>query len=94
LLFFAMNGALSANLTASTALGRVAQRVHVGGASLPVPAKEGWVNLTFNTTVAGTGPVPPANPNLDQGWLTAVANRPAAFQAGASGIQISSACTP
>ena len=52
------------------------------------------MNVTFNTTVTGATTVPPANPNLDQGWVTAVAGRKNLFQAGASGLQVTSACTP
>jgi hypothetical protein len=91
-MFFAMTGALSADLSAGQPFPRMTQRVHVGSSALPVPTAQGWVHLNFNYLQPASAGSPPADPRLDQGWLVTSAARRGSFTAGAAGIQTSSGC--
>jgi hypothetical protein len=70
-----------------------AQRVHVGGAALPVPFDFGWLYLNLNTTVAAAGNNPPEDPAAAQAWVTVEMDADGRFSVGFPAIQLDSACT-
>ena len=68
------------------------QRVHVGGASLPVPFNFGWMYLDLNTTVAAAPGLPPVDPAAAQAFVTAVLEANGKFAVGIEAIRLDSAC--
>jgi hypothetical protein len=68
-----------------------AQRVTVGGTSLPVPFNFGWVDLDLNTTVTPAGAVPPADPAVAQAWVAVKMVGSGLFSVGYDAIQLDNA---
>jgi hypothetical protein len=69
------------------------QRTPVGGTSLPVPYRFGWLYLNLNTTVPAAGPNPPEDPAAAQGWVTTVMSANGRFSVGYDAVHLDSACT-
>jgi hypothetical protein len=69
-----------------------AQRVAVGGGSLPVPYDFGWIYMNLNTTVTAAGANPPEDPSAAQAWVTLEMKALGRFSAGFDAVQLDSAC--
>jgi len=67
------------------------QSVAVGGTSLQVPYKFGWLFLDLNTTVLAAGNVPPEDPGVAQAWVTAEMDSEGRFSVGFDAVQTASA---
>src|SRR5258708_16425871 len=72
----------------------VAQRVHVGGAALPVPYSSGWFYLDLNTSVAAAGNNPPVDPTVSQAWVLTSSTVAGDVTVGNTAIRYDSACRP
>jgi hypothetical protein len=71
------------------------QRVHVGGAALPVPFTFGWLYLDMNfADSAVTGNVPPADPLAAQAWIVATRSSNGRFAVATDAFRLDSACAP
>jgi hypothetical protein len=65
------------------------QRIHVGGANLPVPFTFGWVFLDLNWA---TGNNPPADPGAEQAWVVAAESSNGHFAVAFDAYRLDSAC--
>jgi len=69
------------------------QRVHVGGAYLPVPYKFGWLDLDLNWSDASlTGANPPADPKAGQAWVVVAESSHGHFAVAFDAHRLDSAC--
>jgi len=69
-----------------------AQRVQVGGASLPTSFSFGWLFLDLNTTVAGS-PNPPEDPAAAQAWVEVHMKGTGRYSVGWPGVMLDTAKT-
>ncbi len=69
-----------------------ANSTQVGGTSLPVPYKFGWLYLDLNTTIAGV-PQPTEDPRAAQAWVEVQMRAEGRYEVGFSAIKLDSACT-
>ncbi|MBV8200955.1 MAG: hypothetical protein JOZ15_10070 [Acidobacteria bacterium] len=74
--------------------GAVAQRVHVGGAALPVPYSSGWLYMDLNTYVAAAGYNPPVDDTVSQAWVLTSSTIGGDVTIGNPAIRYDSACRP
>ncbi|HVR08103.1 MAG TPA: hypothetical protein VMW75_08650 [Thermoanaerobaculia bacterium] len=74
--------------------GAVAQRVHVGGSSLPVPYSSGWLYMDLNTYVAAAGNNPPVDDSVSQAWVLTSSTLNGDATIGNPAIRYDSACRP
>jgi hypothetical protein len=83
-----------ASLNTLKPFGAVAQRVHVGGSTLPVPYSSGWLYMDLNTSVALAGNNPPVDGTVSQAWVLTSSTLGGQLHVGDQAIRYDSACRP
>ncbi len=83
-----------ASLNTLKPFGAVAQRVHVGGSTLPVPYSSGWLYMDLNTYVAAAGYNPPVDYTVSQAWVLTSSTIAGDVTIGNPAIRYDSACRP
>ena len=83
-----------ASLNTLKPFGAVAQRVHVGGSTLPVPYSSGWLYMDLNTYVAQAGSNPPVDSSVSQAWVLTSSTIAGDVTIGNPAIRYDSACRP
>jgi hypothetical protein len=83
------SNASSPQLSGFTPFPAETQRVHVGGASFPVPFNFGWVYLNLNTSVFRVNE--PADAAAAQAWVTVKMTAQGRFSVGFDAIQVDNA---
>jgi hypothetical protein len=68
------------------------QRIHVGGASFPVPVQFGWLYLDLNWVSGVVGNNPPADPQAGQAWVVAAQSSRGHFAVAFDAQRLDSAC--
>ena len=76
------------------ALPAEANKVHVGGPSLPVPSSFGWLFLDLNAPGSVFPPVPPSAATLRQSWVETIMKAQGRYSAGFGATPLDSVCKP